>query len=47
MESPPAKKVDPSNMETFRTNIANMKHQIDSLVSVQYLDTLVNNLGKK
>jgi len=47
MESPPAKKVDPSNMETFRTNIASMKHQIDSLVSVQYLDTLVNNLGKK
>lgn len=47
MESPPAKKVDPSNMETFRANIANMKHQIDSLVSVQYLDTLVNNLGKK
>ncbi|MEA5005124.1 MAG: peptidoglycan DD-metalloendopeptidase family protein [Rikenellaceae bacterium] len=47
MESPPAKRVDKSNMEAFRTNMANMKHQIDSLVSAQYLDTLVNNLGKK
>ncbi|MCK9628069.1 MAG: peptidoglycan DD-metalloendopeptidase family protein [Bacteroidales bacterium] len=47
MESPPAKKVDQSNMEAFRANMTNMKHQIDSLVSVQYLDTLVNNLGKK
>jgi len=47
MESPPAKKVDKANMAAFRANMVNVKHQIDSLVSGQYLDTLVNNLGKK
>jgi len=47
MESPPAKKVDKANMEAFKANIVRVNHQTDSLVSVQYLDTLVNNLGKK
>jgi len=47
MESPPAKKVDASDMETFRNQIRISKYQIDSLVSLQYLDTLLIKLGKR
>ncbi len=46
MESPPAKSVDKAHMELFRATIAQRKHQIDSIISAQYVDTLVNNLGK-
>jgi murein DD-endopeptidase MepM/ murein hydrolase activator NlpD len=47
MESPPAKKVEASQMEAFRNQIKISKYQIDSLVSLQYLDTMLIKLGKR
>lgn len=47
MESPPAKQIEKSQMEAFRNQIKIAKSQTDSLVSVQYLDTLVLKLGKR
>jgi murein DD-endopeptidase MepM/ murein hydrolase activator NlpD len=45
MESPPAKQVSKSNMEAFRTAIKEAHFLSDSLISMQYLDTLVRKLS--
>ncbi|MFA6334499.1 MAG: peptidoglycan DD-metalloendopeptidase family protein [Bacteroidales bacterium] len=47
MESPPAKEIGKSQMEAFRNQIKVVKFQTDSVMSVQYLDTLLLKLGKR
>jgi len=47
MESPPAKEVDKSQREAFRRQMTTVKQQLDSLVSLQYMDTLMLKLGKR
>lgn len=47
MESPPAKEIDKSHMEAFRNQMKLVKFQTDSIMSVQYMDTLVLKLGKR
>jgi len=47
MESPPAKQIDKSQTETFRSRMAAVKFQLDSLVTMQYMDTLLLKLGKR
>ncbi len=45
MESPPAKEVSKSNIESFRAAVKEAHFLSDSLLSVRYLDTLINKLS--
>lgn len=47
MESPPAKKIEKSQEEEFRGKMKNAKAMMDSLVTMQYMDTLILKLGKR
>jgi len=45
MESPPAKEVSKSNIDSFRAAVKEAHFISDSLLSVRYLDTLINKLS--
>ncbi len=47
MEAPPADPVKSSNRESFRLQTERVKYLRDSLISVQYVDTLLLRLGKR
>jgi murein DD-endopeptidase MepM/ murein hydrolase activator NlpD len=47
MESPPSKEIDKSQIDAFRTQMDITNIKLDSLVSAQYLDTLILKLGKR
>jgi murein DD-endopeptidase MepM/ murein hydrolase activator NlpD len=47
MEAPPADPIKNENREAFMTQAKAVKFQVDSLKSVQYLDTMLLKLGKR